>query len=141
MKTPFVFKRRAELNNFSISDSLSVLSLIICCENFISTCRYLPVELKYNKLILICQYQYFGIKKMNINELVAKRISELKQKERLTVEKLAWQGGLSKSCVTYALKGKYDIKISTIAGICASLKISPAEFFSTFTEIPEVEED
>lgn len=77
---------------------------------------------------------------MNINELVAKRISELKQKEQLTVEKLAWQGELSKSCVTYALKGKFDIKISTIAGICASLNISLAEFFSTFDEVPEVKE-
>ncbi len=77
---------------------------------------------------------------MNINELVAKRIFELKQREGLTVEKLAWHGGLSKSCVSYALKGTFDTKISTINGICASLKISPAEFFSTLTEIPEVEE-
>ncbi len=78
---------------------------------------------------------------MNINELVAKRILELKQKEGLTVEKLAWNGGLSKSCVSYAIKGKFDTKISTIKGICASLKISPAEFFSTFTEIPVIEEE
>lgn len=78
---------------------------------------------------------------MNINELVAKRISELKQEKKLTVEKLAWRGGLSKSCVGYAIKGAYDIKISTIVGICASLKISLAEFFSTFDEIPEIEEE
>ncbi len=78
---------------------------------------------------------------MNASKLIAQRILELKKRENLTVEKLAWRGGLSKSCVGYALKGFYDTKISTITGICASLKISLAEFFSTFTEIPEVEED
>ncbi len=78
---------------------------------------------------------------MNASKLIAQRILELKKRENLTVEKLAWRGGLSKSCVVYALKGIYDTKISTITGICASLKISLAEFFSTFTEIPEVEED
>lgn len=77
---------------------------------------------------------------MNIKEQVAQRITELKKDSGLTLEKLAWRGGLSKSCVGYAIKGSFDTKISTIAGICASLKISPAEFFSTFTEIPEVEE-
>jgi len=87
------------------------------------------------------RYQYIGILKMNINEKVAKRILELKQKDKLTLEKLAWKGGLSKSCVGYAIKGTYDTKISTIEGICASLKISLAEFFSTFTEIPEISED
>lgn len=77
---------------------------------------------------------------MNINKQVAKRITELKKGSGLTLEKLAWHGGLSKSCVSYAIKGTFDTKISTIAGICASLKITPAEFFSTFTEIPEIEE-
>ncbi len=78
---------------------------------------------------------------MNINEQIAKRISELKQERKLTVEKLAWRGGLSKSCVGYALKGTYETKLSTIQGICASMKISLAEFFSTFTEIPEIKDD
>ena len=78
--------------------------------------------------------------KMNINQQIAERIIELKDKNNLTVEKLAWRGGLSKSCVGYAIKGISDVRLSTIAGICASLKISPAEFFSTFTEILEVEE-
>jgi len=77
---------------------------------------------------------------MNINKQIAERISELKDKNGCTVEKLAWRGGLSKSCVSYAIKGVSDVRMSTIAGICASLKISPAEFFSTFTEIPEIEE-
>lgn len=78
---------------------------------------------------------------MNVNEFIAKRITELRQNENLTVETLAWQGGLSKSCVTYALRGKFDTKISTIAGICASLNISLAEFFSTFNEVPEVKKE
>lgn len=103
-------------------------------------CWYQLAELKYNKLILICQYQYFGITIMNINKKVAERILELKQRENLTMEKLAWRGNLSKSGIGYVLKGSSNMKLSTIVGICASLKISLAEFFSTFTEIPEVEE-
>lgn len=79
--------------------------------------------------------------KMNINEQIAKRILELKEKENLTVEKLAWKGGLSKSCAGYAIKGSYNIKMTTIAGICAALKISLAEFFSTFTEIPAIPDE
>lgn len=77
---------------------------------------------------------------MNINKQIAARITELKAKSGLTIEKIAWKGGLSKSCVGYAAKGLNDVRLSTIAGICASLKISPAEFFSTFTDIPEIEE-
>lgn len=91
-------------------------------------------------MILKCQYHYFGILKMNVNQQIADRISEFRHKENLTVEKLAWRGGLSKSCVGQAVKGTNDVRISTITGICASLKISLAEFFSTFTEIPEIEE-
>ena len=44
---------------------------------------------------------------MNASKLIAQRILELKKRENLTVEKLAWRGGLSKSCVGYALKGIY----------------------------------
>ena len=78
---------------------------------------------------------------MNASKLIAQRILELKKRENLTVEKLAWRGGLSKSCVGYALKGIYDTKISTITGICASLKFLLHEFSVHLLEIPEVEED
>ncbi len=80
-------------------------------------------------------------KNKDINKQIAERIAELRLKNNLTVEKLAWKGGLSKSCVGYAVKGTFDTRVSTIAGICAALKISPAEFFSTFTEIPEIPDE
>ncbi len=78
---------------------------------------------------------------MNINKQIGNRVAILRQKANMTIEQLAWNGSLSKSCAASAEKGVNDVRISTIAGICASLNISLAEFFSTFTEIPEIEED
>ncbi len=47
---------------------------------------------------------------MNINKKVAERILELKQRENLTMEKLAWRGNLSKSGIGYVLKGANNMK-------------------------------
>lgn len=71
---------------------------------------------------------------MNINELVANRIKELRKEKSLTAEKLAWTAELSKSCVSYAEKGKSSIKISTIYALCNAMDITLAEFFSSFDE-------
>ena len=69
---------------------------------------------------------------MNINEKVSARIKELRAKQHLTAEKLAWYSDLSKSCVTYAEKAQRDIRMSTIEAICKGFNISLADFFSTF---------
>lgn len=71
---------------------------------------------------------------MNINELAAKRIKELRKEKNYTAEKLAWYSDLSKSCVTYAEKAQRDIKLSTIESICKGFNITIAEFFSTFNK-------
>ena len=71
---------------------------------------------------------------MNINELAAKRIKELRKEKNFTAEKLAWYSELSKSCVTYAEKAHRDIKLSTIEAICKGFNITVADFFSTFTD-------
>ena len=39
--------------------------------------------------MLLCQYYLIGIDKMNINELVAKRIKAVRKSKNLTAEKLA----------------------------------------------------
>ena len=72
---------------------------------------------------------------MNINELAAKRIKELRKEKKYTAEKPAWYSDLSKSCVTYAEKAQRDIKLSTIEAICKGFNITVADFFSTFTDI------
>ena len=72
---------------------------------------------------------------MNINELAAKRIKELRKEKNYTAEKLAWFSDLSKSCVTYAEKAQRDIKLSTIQAICKGFNISISEFFSTFNDL------
>ena len=71
---------------------------------------------------------------MNINELAAKRIKELRKEKNFTAEKLAWYSELSKSCVTYAEKAQRDIKLSTIEALCKGFNITVADFFSTFTD-------
>ncbi len=71
---------------------------------------------------------------MNINELAAKRIKDLRKEKNYTAEKLAWYSDLSKSCVTYAEKAQRDIKLSTIESICKGFNITIADFFSTFTD-------
>lgn len=84
--------------------------------------------------MLLCQYYLIGIDKMNINELVAKRIKAVRKFKNLTAEKLAWTANLSKSCVSYAEKGNNSIKISTINAMCNAMDITLAEFFSVFDE-------
>ena len=69
---------------------------------------------------------------MNINELAAKRIKELRKEKNITAEKLAWYSDLSKSCVTYAEKAQRDIKLSTIEAIYKGFNITISDFFATF---------
>ena len=71
---------------------------------------------------------------MDINKKVAERLYELRKKSGLTSEKLAWSANLSKSCVSYAQKGTFDTKISSLYAMCKAMNITLAEFFSTFTE-------
>lgn len=78
---------------------------------------------------------------MNYKEQIAKRIKQLRTERNITMENLAWGGGLSKSTISNAEKALSSANFKTITAVCASLKISMAEFFSTFTEIPEVEEN
>ena len=72
---------------------------------------------------------------MNINEKIGKRIIDIRKSQKLTAEKLAWSADLSKSCISYAEKGNYDIKLSTIYSICKAFNMSLAEFFKTFDKI------
>lgn len=78
---------------------------------------------------------------MNYREQIAKRIKQLRLEKGLTVEKLAWGGNIAKSTASNAEKANYNVNLKTIFAVCASMKISLAEFFSTFTEIPNVEDD
>ena len=70
---------------------------------------------------------------MNINQLAALRIKQLRKEQNITAEKLAWYSDLSKSCITYAESAQRDIKLSTIQSICRGFNISVSQFFSTFT--------
>lgn len=92
---------------------------------------------------MILKYQYYniGIVLMNYKRQIAERIKQLRTERKLTVESLAWGGGLSKSTISNAEKALSSANLKTIISVCISLKISLAEFFSTFTEIPEISED
>jgi len=77
---------------------------------------------------------------MDYKEQISKRIKQLRTERHLTMEKLAWGGGLSKSTIANAEKASSNVNFKTIICVCASLKISLAEFFSTFNEIPDIED-
>jgi len=74
---------------------------------------------------------------MDINKKVADRLHELRKQSGLTSEKLAWTSNLSKSCVSYAQKGTFDTKISSLYAMCKAMNISLAEFFKPFDNIEE----
>jgi len=78
---------------------------------------------------------------MSYKEQIAKRIKQLRLERKLTVETLAWGGGLSKSTISNAEKALASANLKTIMAVCASLEISLSEFFAPFTEIPEVKEE
>ncbi len=78
---------------------------------------------------------------MNYNKEIAKRIKELRLQKGMTIEQLAWGGGIAKSTVSSAEKGDKGVNFNTLLCICTSMKISLAEFFSVFDEVVEIEEN
>ena len=67
---------------------------------------------------------------MNLNEQIAKRINELRTKQGLTSEKLAFISGISKSTLSEIEQAKSELKVNTLFKITEALDISLEEFFA-----------
>lgn len=64
------------------------------------------------------------------NKLICQRILELRKKNNLTQEQLAYQSGISKGGLSEIERNMKEPKIYTIAKICSTLRISIKDFFN-----------
>lgn len=74
------------------------------------------------------------MKNPRLNKIIAKRICQLRTKQGLSIEKLAYQSGISKGGLSEIERNKKQPTILTVLKICAGLKITMSEFFD-FEEI------
>lgn len=69
---------------------------------------------------------------MNISQAVRERISELRQEQGLTINRLSDISGVTQSTVNDIVKGKsYSTGIATIKKLCDGLGISIRDFFDS----------
>ncbi len=68
------------------------------------------------------------------NNLICNRILTLRKEQKLTLEQLAYQSGISKGGLSEIERNMKEPRIFTIVKICAALNITPTEFFN-FPEI------
>lgn len=76
------------------------------------------------------------MKDIELNKILSDRISFLRKEYNLTIEKLAYQSGISKGGLSEIENCKKEPKIKTIAKICAGLGITLDKFYN-FKEIKE----
>lgn len=75
-------------------------------------------------------------KENTLRQIIAKRIETLQEQQGLTQEKLAYQSGISKGCVSGILNAYKLPTIDTVVKICAGLNMDIDEFFN-FPQIKE----
>ena len=70
------------------------------------------------------------------NNIICKRIKSLRKEHKLTIEKLAYQSGISKGGLSEIERNMKEPRAFTIIRLCAGLNITMKEFFD-FEEINE----
>lgn len=68
---------------------------------------------------------------MNLQELIGKRVAELRKEKGISQQKFADDAGLERSHLTNIENGNNNISISTLEKILSTLDISASEFFNT----------
>ena len=66
---------------------------------------------------------------MDINELVGKRITQLRKRKKLSQQKFAYEADVERSYLTHIEKGRKNISLSTLEKITTALDISLHDFF------------
>ena len=75
---------------------------------------------------------------MKISEIIGKKIKEERIKNNLTLEKLAYESGISKSGLSEIERGIKEAKISTLCKVTQRLEIKLSDFIRSIeVEIPE----
>ena len=65
-----------------------------------------------------------------LNKNIAERIIFLREERKLTMEKLAYESGISKGGLSEIERGMKEPRLSTLLKICETLDISIKEFFN-----------
>jgi len=68
---------------------------------------------------------------MNLQELIGKRVAELRKAKGLSQQKFSDDAGLERSNLTNIENGNNNISISTLEKILNTLDISTNDFFNT----------
>ncbi|MBR1753235.1 helix-turn-helix transcriptional regulator [bacterium] len=73
------------------------------------------------------------------NKLICQRIAQLRKERGITLEKLAYQSGISKGGLSEIERNMKEPRAFTILKICAGLNITMSEFFG-FDELESFKE-
>ena len=65
----------------------------------------------------------------NFNKIICNRIISLRKKQGITMEKLAYQSGISKGGLSEIERGMKEPRLYTIAKLCSVLNITLSDFF------------
>jgi transcriptional regulator with XRE-family HTH domain len=68
---------------------------------------------------------------MDINELIGKRITYLRNKKELSQQKFANEADIERSYLTHVEKGRKNISVNTLKKITSALGVSLKEFFDS----------
>lgn len=69
--------------------------------------------------------------KMNVNEAVKLRISQLCEENNITLNKLATISGITQSTLNNIFSRNHSTTVSTIQKICDGLQITIVDFFAS----------
>lgn len=68
---------------------------------------------------------------MNIGDAVRKRINELCEEKKITLNRLGTISGVTQSTLKNIMSGRNNATVSTIKKLCDGLEITIVEFFNT----------
>jgi len=68
---------------------------------------------------------------MNIGDAVRKRINELCEEKKITLNRLGTISGVTQSTLKNIMSGRNNATISTVKKLCDGLEITIVEFFNT----------
>ena len=68
---------------------------------------------------------------MDLNELVGKRITTLRNQKKLSQQKFANEADIERSYLTHVEKGRKNISMNTLKKITAALNVSLKDFFDS----------
>jgi transcriptional regulator with XRE-family HTH domain len=66
---------------------------------------------------------------MDINELIGKRITHLRNQKKLSQQKFANEADIERSYLTHVEKGRKNISLNTLKKITTALEVSLKDFF------------